>query len=353
MHTGMILAAKREGEMAGVMAHEISHVALRHATAQATRAAPYQTLGTLGAIGGAILGGGLGSIIGQGAQMGAGALVLKYSREFETEADVLGAQIMARAGYNPRDLAQMFRTIESTGGGSGPQWLSSHPNPGNRYQRIDQEASQLRITGPPPDEREFARIKTRLGGGNVPTGPGEAERGYPRDPDRGRPGNIGNAEPPSSRYRSYSDNNSFRVEIPENWRDFPGQNSVWFSPEGGYVQRNGQDVHTHGVLIGVVQNQGQDLRQSIQQLVRGFQQSNPELRQTGEYQRAMLANRDAGYVPLSNVSHATGEPESVEVIATRLRNGSLLYVIAVAPQRDLQTYKPSFQRFARTLQVKD
>ena len=116
---------------------------------------------------------------------------------------------------------------------------------------------------------------------------------------------------------------------------------------------NGQDVHTHGVLIGVVQNQGQDLRQSIQQLVRGFQQSNPELRQTGDYQRATLANRDAGYVPLSNVSHATGEPESIEVIATRLRNGSLLYVIAVAPQRDLQTYRPSFQRFARTLQVKD
>src|SRR6185436_14830235 len=106
VNTGMILAAKREGEMAGVMSHELAHVALRHGTAQATKAAPYQTLGALGQIGGAILGGALGGILGQGSQMGVGVYLLRFSREYETEADVLGAQIMARAGYNPRDLAE-------------------------------------------------------------------------------------------------------------------------------------------------------------------------------------------------------------------------------------------------------
>jgi predicted Zn-dependent protease len=62
-----------------------------------------------------VIGGGLGSVISQGSQLGAGVYLLKFSREYETQADVLGAQIMARAGYDPRDLANMFKTIEQQG----------------------------------------------------------------------------------------------------------------------------------------------------------------------------------------------------------------------------------------------
>jgi predicted Zn-dependent protease len=61
--------------------------------------------------------------------------MLRYSRDFEKQADLMGTQIMARAGYDPRALAHMFETIEAqaaSSGGSGPQWLSDHPNPGNR-----------------------------------------------------------------------------------------------------------------------------------------------------------------------------------------------------------------------------
>src|SRR5258707_13998708 len=119
VNRGMIEAAQREGEMAGVMAHELSHVALRHGTAQATKAQKYSILSGILGIGGAIMGGPAGSIIGQGGQLAVGAYFLKFSREYETEADVLGAQIMARAGYDPRDLANMFRTIERQGGGGG------------------------------------------------------------------------------------------------------------------------------------------------------------------------------------------------------------------------------------------
>ncbi len=146
VNRGMIEAARSEGEMAGVMAHEISHVALRHGTAQATRAqSPKFQLPALGgAILGAILGGNLGSVISQGTQMGLGVYFLKFSREFERDADLLGAQIMARAGYDPRDLAKMFRAIERQSGG-GPEWLSGHPNPGNRYETINREAALLRV----------------------------------------------------------------------------------------------------------------------------------------------------------------------------------------------------------------
>src|SRR5436190_1332325 len=129
VNRGMIEAAHSEGEMAGVMAHEISHVALRHGTAQASKAgSPGVQLGAIGgAILGAIIGGNAGDIVAQGTQFGLGTYMLKFSREYETDADILGAQIMARAGYDPNDLARMFETIEKQGGGGGPEWLTINP----------------------------------------------------------------------------------------------------------------------------------------------------------------------------------------------------------------------------------
>jgi len=114
VNRGMIEAAHSEGEMAGVMAHEISHVALRHGTAQATKSQnPGVQVGAIGgAILGAIIGGNAGDIVAQGTQIGLGTYLLKFSREYETQADILGAQILARAGYDPMDLAKMFQTIE-------------------------------------------------------------------------------------------------------------------------------------------------------------------------------------------------------------------------------------------------
>ena len=96
VNRGMIQAARNEGEMAGVMAHELSHVALRHATAQATKQnSAGNTLGRLGMIfGGYVLGGDAGAQLGAA---GAQAWMLKYSREYESQADMLGAQIMANA----------------------------------------------------------------------------------------------------------------------------------------------------------------------------------------------------------------------------------------------------------------
>src|SRR5690349_11367452 len=155
VHRGMMDAAKEEGEVVGVMAHELSHVLLRHGTANATKAQnPWLQLGQIaGIVGGAVVGGAAGSAIMQGSQFGLGTVLLRYSREFEKQADLLGVQIMARAGYDPRSLAHMFETINrqaAESGGGAPQWLSSHPDPGNRTQYINKEAETLRI-GPAPD----------------------------------------------------------------------------------------------------------------------------------------------------------------------------------------------------------
>ena len=158
VHRGMFDAAAAEGEVVGVMAHELAHVLLRHGTANASKAQnPWLQLGQIaGVVGGAVVGGAAGSAIAQGSQFGLGTLLLRYSRDFEKQADLLGAQIMARAGYDPRALARMFETIEresKSSGGSGPQWMSSHPNPGNRTQYITKEAELLTIASAADDTR--------------------------------------------------------------------------------------------------------------------------------------------------------------------------------------------------------
>ena len=266
VNRGMIEAAGREGEMAGVMAHEISHVALRHGTAQATKGQKYGLLAGILGIGGQILGGPAGAAA-QIAGQGVGVYFLKFSREYETEADILGAQIMARAGYDPRDLATMFQRIQQQGGGTSGGFLSSHPSPQNRYARINQEAQYLRVENPVRDTREFESVKAKLRGyGTAPTMAEIARSGqrYPAENNgNNNPGTApgGRVDYPSTRYRNYSEFGFLNVSVPENWRELRGSNSVWFAPEGGYGQYQGQDVFTHGVNFGVFRSQSRDLRQ--------------------------------------------------------------------------------------------
>src|SRR5882724_922264 len=162
VNRGMIEAAHTEGEVAGVMAHELSHVLLRHGTAQASKATKYQAGQVAGAVLGAIIGGGWGRVISQGTQFGLGTAFLRFSREYERQADIEGAQIMARAGYDPIDMANMFKTIQKQGGPGGPQWLSDHPNPGNRVDYITKEAAMLRVSNPISNAQGFERIKSHL-----------------------------------------------------------------------------------------------------------------------------------------------------------------------------------------------
>src|SRR4051812_3097086 len=181
VNTGMIVSARSEDEMAGVMAHEISHVALRHGTAQVTRAQKYQVLSGIMGMGGQVLGGPIGTIAQLGSQ-GVGVYLLKFSREYETEADLLGARIMANAGYDPRELANMFKTIESQGGSSGPGFLSDHPSPKDRVAKINQEAQTLQMnTTANIDKHDFTVAQQRLtgrGGGQFTGNQADGNRGY-------------------------------------------------------------------------------------------------------------------------------------------------------------------------------
>jgi hypothetical protein len=363
LNRGMIQAAKTEGEVAGVMAHEIAHVALRHGTAQATKAEKFQIGAIAGQVLGAIVGGGLGSVIAQGSQFGLGAYFLKYGREYEREADLLGAQIMAGAGYDPRGMADMFRTIERQGGGSnGPEWLSSHPNPGNRYEAIQREAANLRIEGNAPSQAEFQSVQSRL----QSMSPAYTAEQIARAQQQGRrlPGTTtagtttrtGNArvDPPSGRYQQVVVGNLLQLEVPSNWRGVDGNNSVTFAPEGALYQGNGSSGFTHGLQVGVVANDTGDLRRGTDDLIQTLLRSNPQIRrQTSGYVRERIGGRDALTARLRNVSDVTGRPESVTVTTLPLRDGSVLYMIQVAPQDEANAYASTFRRMKQSVQIDD
>ena len=355
VNRGMIEAARSEGEMAGVMAHEISHVALRHGTAQATKGQKYGLLAGIAGIAGTILG---GPGVGQLAQAPFAVYLLKFSREYETEADVLGAQIMAGAGYDPRDLANMFRTIEQQGGGGGG-FLSDHPSPSDRYARINREAQMLRVNAGARDSREFQSIQQRLRGyGRAPSMQEIAQSGqrYPQGENTGNyPSNrpIGRVEYPSTRYQNYSIfNGGVEVSVPSNWRQLNSGNAVWFAPDGGYGQYNGQAVFTHGASFGVAQTNSRGLQRATDELLNSLAQGGNNLRASGGYQRTTLDGRTALLSNLTNINEATGRSENVRLITTQLRDGQILYMIAVVPQGE-RNFEPAFNNMFRSVRIND
>lgn len=361
VNRGMIQAARSEGEMAGVMAHELSHVALRHGTAQATKAQKYALGAGIAGILGSILG---GPAVGQIAQGTVGVYFLKFSREYETEADLLGSRIMANAGYDPRELANMFQTIQREGGGGGG-FFSDHPSPANRYERINQEAQYLQVRNVPHDNRQFLAVNERLRSYPRAQTMAEIQRSGRRYPNQGDPypsgdrtgypnSPSGRVDYPSSRFRNYSVLNVAQVSVPENWREVSDSgNSIWFAPSGGYGSTNGQSVFTHGVNFGVAQTSSRNLQQATNELINSLQQGNGNLRARTGYQRTTIDGRNALAIGLNNVNEATGRQEIVSVFTTQLRNGALLYMIAVAPNDDFANYQNVFQNVLRSVQVND
>lgn len=337
------------------MAHEIAHVALRHGTAQATKGQTFQIGAVAGQILGAIVGGAAGTIISQGSQFGIGAYFLKYGREYERQADLLGAQIMAGAGYDPRQMANMFNIIEKQGGRGGPEWLSDHPNPGNRYDAINREASMLRVENPIVNTGEFASIQSRLRGMRPAYTAEQIARGQARSnqPVGTSGGRTVRVAAPSGQYQTYQAGNVLRVSVPANWRPVGSDNTVMYGPDGAFFEADsGGTAFTHGVEIGVAAGSG-NLSRDTEGLVQAFARSNPRLRRESGYRRDNIGGRAAVTTTLSNVSDITGQQEYVSVSTTQLRDGSMLYVIGVAPRQEAAAYDTAFRRVRQNLQIRD
>jgi Zn-dependent protease with chaperone function len=358
VNRGMFEAAAAEGEVVGVMAHELSHVLLRHGTANISKAQnPWLQLGQIaGVVGGAVVGGAAGSAIAQTSQFGLGTLLLRYSRDFEKQADLLGSQIMARAGYDPRALAHMFETIESqskeSGGGSTPQWMSSHPNPGNRTQYITKEAQALTIAKA-ADEGEFEPIKKTFA--SLPPAKSMSDLGRAKSTsDGGAPQSVGTpgqpVPPPSAQYKNVSGGKVFQASVPSNWTSLSSNSAIKVVPQNGYGQLNGQTVFSHGVEFGVAKAATRDLREATNAWLKAVSQGNPELRVAGEQQAVRISQRSALSTPLVNPSPLGGR-EHIGLYTTFLADGTLFYYLTIVPEKDATAFEDAFQRVAESIRL--
>jgi beta-barrel assembly-enhancing protease len=361
VNRGMIDAAESEGQVAGVMAHELAHVLLRHGTANATKAQNAQFGALAGAIAGAVIGGRVGSAVQQGSQFGAGTWLMKYSREYEKQADLLGAQIMARAGYDPNDLARMFETISKQGQRSGaPEWLSSHPNPGNRTQYISQEARALQVAPNRDRGRDFQAVKQAFAGLPAARSMGEiAKRGTSDDGSTSAGGGLastgtpGQPVPaPSRRMRTERGGSIFQVNVPDNWRALSANNFIRYVPENAYGPMNGQNVLTHGIELGVARAETTDLQAATDSFVDALVRGEPTVRRTGEPRPVTVAGRRGLATALVNRSPLGGD-ERLDIVTAHLADGNLFYVLTVVPDRDEAAYADTFETILQSIRLND
>jgi Zn-dependent protease with chaperone function len=338
VNRGVIDVADNEGEVAGVMAHEISHVVLRHSTAQITKMqSPLSIAVILGSIlGGGILGGDLGAQIGS---IVASGYILRYSREYETQADLLGAQIMARAGYDPNDLANMFIKIEKESKGDRTvEWLSSHPDPENRYRRIRQEAEYLSVSrNPIKVTSEFLLVKRKLQ--KIPAD----KMRTPQDSSS----TYGRVSKPSTRTTSYTLKNIARFRYPQNWQIVSeSDQEVWIAPIGAY----GNQGITHGAIVGIRKASTRNLYSETDAFVRDILESegNNYLSYKNS-KRTNIAGREGLATLLKGKSPITKQNEIVMIYTTFNPDRQLFYVITVAPENESADYDIAFQKLLSSI----
>ncbi len=339
INRGAIEAADNEAQLAGVMAHELSHVALRHGTNQATKAEATQgILGIAGGLFGDSVGGALMTQLGAFA---AGGVLLRYSRTAESQADIMGTQVLYDAGYDPRAMAQFFEKLEAeTKGKTPPEFFSDHPNPEHRVERVDEEIEKL--GGTPSsmkrDSVEFEAMKREVLALPVvkkaaPTAPGSA------------PAPSGPLAAPSGNLIAYQ-GSSYTVNYPDNWRKYGDGKDVSFAPDRGVVQTNStQAALAYGMAISVTTLSGDAkaadaLETATQQYVAELQKTNPNMHVTRQSQRVHLNGQPGLSTYLNNDSPVGGQ--EIDWIITVLRPEGLLAFVCVAPQKDFPSYEKTY-----------
>ena len=246
VHTGLIAAVDNEAQLAGVLAHEITHVALRHGTNQASRANLIQLPAMLASA--ALGSGSMLAQLGQlGIGLGANSVLLKFSRTAETQADLHGVQIAAQAGYSPIEMARFFQKLEAEGGSRGPQFFSDHPNPGNRMKAIEDEIRYMPQRNYNADTGQLARMKAIVAKLPAPKKkPAQQSAAQQTGPSASL--SIPNSRP-SGRMQQYQ-GKDFSFSHPDNWKPFTSQNSpgVTIAPLSG-IQESQEAIVGYGAVV--------------------------------------------------------------------------------------------------------
>jgi len=373
LNRGVIEGARNEGEVAGVMAHEIAHVALRHGTHQASKAYAAQAgLQILGGLLGGKVGNNTAQILNTVGGIGLNALFLKYSRDLETQADIRGAQILAASGYTPADMVSFFHTLESVDKSKKTSWLSDHPAPPDRIARLEKERQMLNEPSTPTQNvAQLNSIKSELRGhGTAPT-LGQIAQGTTSSSGNNPPmtssGTIGEVAAPSRTLRTYR-SNLFAVDYPSNWRVYEsGSTGVTIAPEGGIGSANNRTEVVYGLIVNHYEPFGNtsgsylqprggtsttSLRDATEDLLRQIQQNSPHLAMIrGSAQQFNLDGRTAMSAALRGRNANTGITERVTLVTRQLPDEHLIYMLFVTPERDASNYATVLNSMVRSFQV--
>ena len=339
VNRGTVEAVENEAQLAGVLAHEISHVTLRHGTAEVTKEQAAQLgVGVLAAIFGGNAG---GTLLTEFGRFSAGSVLLRYSRSAETQADVMGTQVLYDAGYDPRALAQFFEKIEAKSKGENPpEFFSDHPSPEHRVERVQEEIEKM--GGLPAkmkkDSPEFEAIKREVVALPVVNRAAADAGGYAPRP-------AGPPPPPSGNFAEY-EASAYTVKYPENWTKYGEKESVSFAPDGGMIEgSDGQGGLAYGVIVNVTKVRGnagetKALENATHDLIRMLQSANPKMKVVRQPGRLRLNGEPGLSTYLSNESPAGGDER--DWLITAIRPEGLLSIVCVAPEKEYENYDKTF-----------
>jgi Zn-dependent protease with chaperone function len=380
INTGLIAAARSEAEVAGVLAHEMSHVALRHGTQHASTA-------YIGQAGLGVLGGLFGKnkstsqVVGAVGGLGLNALFLKYSRDDELKADESGARIMAQAGYDPMAMATLLAMLRAEQGREPSkleQFFSDHPAPADRESRIRTLAPTLAGTRKAP-VGNFAGIQQRLGSVASTVSQQVGRLDPPSTPTAvATPGMTITVVAPSTRVvrHTHSTSGFITIDRPENWPAYEAPNgfTVSIAPPEGVVQTNDGVQHmVYGMIVSHYEpfsagttsrlrnnyvpiedrtTTNAFLLDATNDLVATLIAANPTLSMVeGSTRSERISGGPALSLLLSGTSAATGEGEQVTVFTRGLPDGHVVYALAITPTRIADQLDPAFMRMMKTLVV--
>lgn len=399
LNRGVIEAAGNEGELAGVMAHEMAHVALRHGTNQASKAYLGQT--GLGIFGGLVAKDNRSTArtIGAVGGFGLNVLFLKFSRTDESQADIVGSQMLAKAGYDPMDMVRFFKKLVDKRGrepSKVEQFFSDHPEPGDRAARVREETKSLKVRPTAPvggfeevqaSLKSMPPAKTMQQIARKDSSATTSNRTSTARAD-GTPVRIGDIESPSTQFRTFQQRRRFfTIEYPSNWRVYEPVNGygVTIAPEGGFVDTGGEEKDlVYGVIVnhydpfddddadsrfgeptageGLLSGSERDARSQDSQVLAAatndllgeIMKSNPNLKIVPDSQRNDRINgAPALSIALSGRSSSTGEQERVTLFTRQLEDEHVIYALFIAPAADYEDIKLTFQRMVSSLRVND
>jgi hypothetical protein len=380
INLGTIQAADNEAELAGVMAHEMSHIYMQHSAKRVGKTSVAE--GVLGVLGAVLPGNAAGNLARLGIQLGAGTLIMKYSRADEAQADSVGAIIMYKADYNPKAMAEFFQKLEQQGGGGGPQFLSDHPNPGNRVASVEKEIQNWPPENYADNSPAFARVKQDVNGmktytaqqisdgakqglwasqnaqsGAIPPNLPPAAASNNGGSATGQSGNIVNVSyqqiKPSGNFAQFQ-HNAFGILYPSNWQAIGGQNStVTIAPQAGVAQ----GAIAYGVVIGGAQDQNaSSLDQATQDLIRNLQQSNPGMQVSGNPENVQVngVQGRSAYLTGASPVQQNGRPlpERDWLVALPRPQGGLLYLVFIAPENQFNRLSGTYKKMLNSLQLR-